>query len=335
MLNLNYNIIGSSNIGGVQPFRAGAVYSVRNDPFSASIVVAIPGNLFYDGDYENQFGMNYAWDDISAYIRGNGTPIGSNLTVSTTTTGSFAIISASTDTIKWPAGDARYDTSLMLDGTSSLTIQNTWGAKEGANLSFSASFVIESWIAWEQTASATYVGPTENDYSWTPDRYLVYKYDPANPATSQYLWNANWGGDTDPGIGSNIVSGSSRFVYDYTTPPLNYENYLYSTSSLNITPLQWIHYAVSYTSKSLIDGFFDRYLRIYINGQCKNEYKVGISENLNQDTTELLQLFGAIDPPDVYKGSKAYFQDFRMYNGTNKDYTGSLIPLPESMVVWD
>ena len=80
MLNLNYNIIGSVNIGGAQPFRAGAVYSVRNDIYSSSIVVAIPGNLFRDGDYQNQFGMVNSWDDISAYVKAgpNGAPIGSN-----------------------------------------------------------------------------------------------------------------------------------------------------------------------------------------------------------------------------------------------------------------
>jgi hypothetical protein len=29
----------------------------------------------------------------------------------------------------------------------------------------------------------------------------------------------------------------------------------------------------------------------------------------------------------------AYFQDFRMYNGTNKNYTGSQFQVPPSMVI--
>jgi hypothetical protein len=36
----------------------------------------------------------------------------------------------------------------------------------------------------------------------------------------------------------------------------------------------------------------------------------------------------------VNNASAVYFQDFRMYNGTDKNYTGSIIPLPESIVTW-
>jgi hypothetical protein len=42
---------------------------------------------------------------------------------------------------------------------------------------------------------------------------------------------------------------------------------------------------------------------------------------------------GAVDPIfGAYNNSLMHFQDFRLYNGTNKNYTGATIPLPDSMV---
>jgi hypothetical protein len=41
-------------------------FSFRNDPFSASLVFATPGNLFTD------FAMDYDWSDVSANIKGTG-----------------------------------------------------------------------------------------------------------------------------------------------------------------------------------------------------------------------------------------------------------------------
>jgi hypothetical protein len=331
MLNLNYNIIGSVNVGGAQPFRAGALFSVRNDIYSSSIVVAIPGNLFRDGDYETQFGMTNPWDDMSAYVRGNGSPIGSNLTVEILTSGS-GILQPTSSLIKWAGGDTKYNTSLYVNSTSSLRALNTWPQFEGANLSYSSqSFVIETWAAWEVTASLSPSGAPGN-YIYSPNRLFAYKYDPGEPGSSAYFWETTWGGDIDePGIGVLLISGSTRFVSDSGGG----EYYAYGTSSVAITPYQFNHYAVSYTRTDAIDPQYDYYLRLYINGVCQAEYDVE-GQNINQDTTELLQIFGALDSGgDVYPGrGAAYFQDFRMYNGTNKNYTGSIIPLPESMVLW-
>jgi hypothetical protein len=73
---------------------------------------------------------------------------------------------------------------------------------------------------------------------------------------------------------------------------------------------------------------------MYINGILVGRYKVTTGD-INQDTTELLQVFGAIDAPgDIYSQTPGYFTDFRLYNGSNKNYTGSIIPLPESMITW-
>ena len=297
----------------------GAVFSVRNDPYSASIVVAIPGNLFFTGDYQNQFGMTTPFDDISAYVKGGGNPIGNNLTTATITTGSF-VATPTGSLIKW--AEQHYDTSLYFSGSASLSVTNTWSANEGANLTFTKDFTIETWAAWPVTASISGSAPL-----WTPNRYLAYKYDPAITATSQYIFEP-WGGDANNPGTARIISGSSRFVYDTSAGEF------YATSSFNnsINVNEFNHYAVSYT----VDG---RGIRLYINGALQGLYTVPAGD-MNQDTTELLQMFGAVDTSvpaeqDVTSGTAGYFTDFRMYNGSNKNYTASLIPLPESMVVWN
>lgn len=322
MLNLNYNIIGSLNQRGVD--RQGAIFSVRPDPYSASLVVAIPGNLFFDGDYTNQFGMTTAFDDISAYVKGNGAPVGSNLTTQILSTGSY-IASASNQAIKW--ADQHYNTSIYFAGTSSLAVTNTWAAKQGANLTFEKDFVIETWAQWPVTASVS-------ASTWTPDRVFAYKYDPAGPLTAAYKYEP-WGGDANEGGAVTYVSGSSRFVYDIA----NGTEYLATGSqSFTIQPNQFYHYAVAYTATSSIDAFYNRTLRMYINGELISTFKPTAAD-INQDTTELLQMFGVVDTSvpaeqNADAGTPGWFTDFRLYNGSNKNYTGSIIPLPESMVTW-
>jgi hypothetical protein len=321
MLNLNYNIIGSN-----QKFvdRQGAIFSIRPDAYSASIVVAIPGNLFFDGDYTNQFGMISAFDDISAYVKGNGTPIGSNLTTAILSTGSY-VAQASNQAIKW--AEQHYDTSLYFSGTSSLSITNTWAAKQGANLTFQKDFVIETWVQWPVTASIS-------ASSWTPNRNFAYKYDPAGPLTAAYKYEP-WGGDANPTGTARYISGSSRFVYDV---PTGDEFIATGSQNYTIQPNQFYHYAVAYTATSSIDAFYNRTLRMYINGELVSTFQPTAAD-INQDTTELLQMFGAVDTSvpaqqSTESGTAGWFTDFRLYNGTNKNYTGSIIPLPQSIVTW-
>lgn len=323
MLNLNYNIIGSSGISGNgNVFRAGAVYSVRNDPFSASIVVAIPCSLFFDGDYQNQFGMTTAFDDISAYVKGNGVPNGSNLTTAILSTGSYQAV-ATGSLIKW--ADQHYNTSLYFSGSSSLSVTNTWSANQGANLTFTKDFTIETWAAWDVTASISSSVPF-----WTPDRYLAYKYDPTVLSTSQYLFQP-WGGNANEGGGTRNVSGSLRFVYD-VAPGTEYKVTASFNNTINIG--QFNHYAVSYTVVDPNDPGIARKLRLYVNGALQGEFTVPAGD-INQDTAELLQMFGAVDTGgDIQSSPAGYFTDFRLYNGSNKNYTGSIIPTVQSIVSW-
>lgn len=324
MLNLNYNIIGS--IGPIVD-RQGAIFSVRNDPFSSSIVLAVPGNLFRDGDYTNQFGMQNAWDDISAYVRGgtNNAPIGNNveILISSSLNPNSSSFSLSTEIVKWTSN--KYDTSINMSGVNSLVANETWASGSGTNISYNSDFLIETWILFPNTASATTA-------SFQPDRILAWKYDPSSPGGSSYLWKMR-GGDIDTGPGVTIVSGSQEWVYDFG---LN-EYYIFPTGSFNITPYQWNHMAISYTLGFLGPGLEERTLKMYWNGVKVRQEVIPPGIDINQDLAELLQFGGAVDSSFVengYSGSAIYLQDFRFYNGTDKNYTGSIIPLPESIVVY-
>lgn len=330
MLNLNYNIIGSI---GPRVERQGVTYQVRVDPFSSSLVLAMPGNLFVDGDYQNQFGMTNPWDDISAYVKAgpNNNPVGTNLPiiVSQSLTGA-SYINTSSFTL-FGGGNSRYNESIYMNGANSLVVNQTWAATEGANLTFDKSFVFETYAAFIDTESAT-------TSSFSPNRIFSWKYNPGYPDSASYFWYGNWGGDIDTGGGIQLVSGSTNFVYDYTQPPIpTTEANAWGITGSIITPLQWRHYAVSYTTQSYTQYDATKKLRVYIDGNLQGVYSIPDNREFNLDTNELLQVMGSVDASwteGAYSGSAVYWQDFKLYNGTDKNYTGSIIPLPESMVAW-
>ena len=69
MYNLNYNV---TNCRLNRPVGRPFIPTWRNDPYSASIVLAIPGAIFKNG-YVNVFNQVTPYDDISAYIKSGST----------------------------------------------------------------------------------------------------------------------------------------------------------------------------------------------------------------------------------------------------------------------
>lgn len=317
MLNLNYNIIGSIK----QEFKATNQYQIRPDPYSASIVLAIPGNLFKNGLEQNQFGMSNAWDDISAYVRGGGSKVGDNIEIllSSSLNPASSSFYTTSSYVKFDNPQDRYEESLYIAGEASLVANKIWTSGEGANLTFANSFVIETYAGFAVTAS--YDPATTN---FQPNRIIAYKYDPGDPSGSQYLFET-WGGNN----GASIVSGSSVFYVDYNGPVGVSELGIFGDFSNPVGNYSWNHYAVSYESAS-------RKLYSFINGVEQKEYVVPNDIEIVTDTAELLQIFGAVDAQwtqGSYSGSQAVFQDFRMYNGTNKGYVDAFTP-PPSIVTW-
>jgi hypothetical protein len=318
MLNLNYNIIGSIK----QEFKATNQYQIRTDPYSASIVLAIPGNLFKNGLDQNQFDMQNSFDDISAYVRGNGSKDGDNLQIllSSSLNPNSASFYATSSYVKFSSPQDRYEESLYFAGESSLVVNKIWPSKQGGNLSFSSSFVIETYAGFIATAS--YDPATTN---FQPNRIFAYKYDPGDPSSSQYFFET-WGGNN----GASTVSGSLAFYYDFDGPIGPSEGAILGNFSNPTGNYTWNHYAVSYESNS-------RKLYSFINGVAQKEVSIPSDIEFINDTAELLQVFGAVDAQwaqGSYSGSQAVFQDFRMYNGTNKGYTLEGFVPPPSIVRW-
>jgi len=329
MLNLNYNIIGAN-----QPFvdRGPVNYLIRTDIYSSSLVVAMPGCILRDSEGGAQFNMTNPWDDISGWVVADNKvtpPSGSSLVIqySSSLSASRASNFVSQSTV-FPANLGNYPGALTLSGENSLVAIKNWPKTQGANLDFTSSFVIESYVAWNDNLASS------------PFRFFVWKYDPNIPASSQYVWEGNF----VPGPPDPPRSGSGRFSYTVASSsigPVPKEVELAPTSSFNIVSGNWVHYAVVYTSGSENFGpgtDTSRQLKYYINGQLRARRTIPTSDIFNTDVEEYLQIMGAVDASafeGAYSGSMVAFNDFRLYNGTDKNYTGSQFTPPPSMVVWE
>jgi hypothetical protein len=341
MLNLNLNIIGA-----LQPriYRPSLTYTVRNDAFKDSIVVAMPGSLFYGNDLTGNysvpaFDMTNPWDDISAWVRAGyfaTTPIGENLPVVYTATGSispFVSSSVSQSSLTpFPFNSASsengwgYNGSTAISGAASFVVDKLWDTPiSGANISFSSSFVMEMYAAYDVTAS--YTPPEPGDLCCPivyPSRQAAWKYD-----QDGWIWDSNYNGNTQPyPTWLPAYTGSNRFIYESAQgePVSEYTIAGDTNKPSAVVPYVWKHYALSYTLE-------DRTVRMYVDGALIATSSIPSDRGLISNPLEKLQVMGAVDDRfGGYNNSLTHFQDFRLYNGTNKNYTGSVISLPDSMV---
>jgi hypothetical protein len=295
------------------------LYEIRNDEFKDNIFLAIPGTLFLRAlETASQFGMTNYWDDISAYVRSGNTFIPSGSNVELKYSASLILSSSNTFTSSTAYPTENYAGSTRLSGANAFYVTQSYAAKQGPNLTFTSSFAIETWAAWEITGSSIIVSGLDG---WLPNRQFVWKYRPQSPENSSYFWDGNWN-DADPPI-----TGSQRWVYE---PTPGFETTVQGVTASAIIPYEFAHYAVSYTAPT-------RTMRWYKNQALLLQYSVPAGEDLNQALNEPLQIMGSLDNgagvyPEFGSGSAVSFNDFRLYNGTNKNYTGSIIPTPLSIV---
>jgi hypothetical protein len=91
-----------------------------------------------------------------------------------------------------------------------------------------------------------------------------------------------------------------------------------------IVSQEWMHLTLTYNGSKA---------KMYVDGALITTSSIPSTRGLISDPSEKLQVMGAVDPVfGGYNNSLVHFQDFRLYNGTNKNYTGSFIALPDSMV---
>jgi hypothetical protein len=184
---------------------------------------------------------------------------------------------------------------------------------------------LETYAAYDITAS--YLPPPEGQFCCPtvyPSRTAAWKYNPDG-----WLWDSNFNGDTT-GYPTWLpaYTGSNRFIYEslQDAPFLEFTIAGDKNKPSAVVPYVWKHYALSYTLE-------DRTVRMYVDGALIATSSIPSTRGLISDPSEKLQVMGAVDPIfGAYNNSLMHFQDFRLYNGTNKNYTGATIPLPDSMV---
>jgi hypothetical protein len=323
MYNLNYNI---TNCRLNRPTGKPFVPDWRQDPYSASLVLAIPGAIFKNG-YVNVFNQVSPYDDIHAYIKSGSQydeltsqyyPVSGNHQLETT--GSLGIYTPSTTVNNFT--NVGYETSLLFSGSICLRVSKDVGVGNGVNLSTTKPFVIEGWAAMDVTSS---VGGNTG-------RIFAQKYISGNPATASFYSNINYAGVGGPPSYPD-VSGSILFVgSSYNNGNPNVETVCGPISSSLSTPTQFRHFAISNTPISGVNSI----IRTYVSGICQGQQTFNYDFDLNPQL--FVQLFGDegegyLNPASASQVAGGYFQDFRMYNGSNKNYTGSLIPIPQSMII--
>lgn len=328
MYNLNYNI---TNCRLNRPTGVPFIPTWRNDPYSASLVLAIPGAIFKNG-YVNVFNQVSPYDDISAFIKSGSTineltnqyyPVSGNHQIETT--GSLGFYEPSLVVNNFT--NEGYESSIMFSGSICLKVSKDIGLGNGTNLSVSKSFVIEGWGAFDVTSSFV----SKSDGSGNPtipskwgERIFAQQYRAGELFSGSYLTAVNLMTETAPGT-LPYQSGSMYFVNNYNTG----ETIIYPNSSSLGVPKQFRHFAYSYTAASSS-------LRMYIDGRLVGQGQ--LTNEFDYNPQLFLQLFGDegesyINAASASQLPAGYFQDFRMYNGTNKNYTGSLIPVPASMII--
>lgn len=349
MYNLNYNV---TNCRLERPAGRPFVPFGRPDPYSASLVVAIPGSIFKSG-YVNVFNQVNEFDDISGYLKGGAvfnedisqyTPAFSSystqLTQSIGVTGSYQPIELTS------FSQNGYSTSIFFTGSIAVKLSSDsalTSSKGGTNLGSGSNWCIETWAAFDVTSSIVSRSgayPTEKFFGG-PNRPLAQKYTEGLVESSSYLTYIGWAGKQNTGTEPNLISGSVVLYYDAPNlgivPNIPVEWFAAPTSMSYSTqqPLQWRHFAISYSTGSVprSKGTF----RFYVDGMLQTSASYDGNAGQIYNTPAATLLFGddgTFDPIVGNAGNNgAYFQDFRMYNGSNKNYTGSLIPIPQSMIV--
>lgn len=334
MLNLNYNTnLTTTTAGGAQ--RSPFFPYLAEDPYSASLVVAVPGQIFYNPNDRSPLfgaGTNPYYD--SAYlIRGTGTQV----PLSATGSNSSQIISISSS--PW-GNDYGYDSSMLIPIRAAINA----GTGSQFRITSSSNWVVEAWVSF----------PTASN-SQQPNHFLLNKVtnfgdrDNGNSysvsiVTTTKIANVNDGNYPSP-TGPYPISGGLCLQVFTSSIASNYGYFTYwpeAAVTQSYAKDGWYHFAVSMNVENRGNVNYAIY-RGFVNGNKIMEQYTGawgggspapIPQAAAGTNTPMLLMgnlfeqvqlqLNPIGTPDTWvTQSAAVFQDFRFYNGTNKNYTSS------------
>jgi len=318
MLNLNLNIIGAggrSNIGAgpnIGPTTttttttappttsttttAGPI-SLRTDPYSASLVYAVPGAQF-----GSTYGQQSFRSDISSYIRGTGTsftdaelPLTSS-GIPSFGTGSF---SASLQSLALWSG---YPSAIEISGSNgsgSLTIK---GNASSSQFEFrSADFTIETYINYQNAATGGYtlgnIGPSNINAA------MFWQYG------TGIGFNVNGVEAQNPGVRFVIITSTGSEIY-------------YDSANLPRQANQWYHFGCQREGSTFTSLWSGSAVQSFVFGGLL----------ATGSLSEPFYIMGT--GQDAVKCHR--YQDYRIYNGAAKYpgiTSGSTYTQPLSMVI--
>lgn len=301
--------------------RDGFAPYIYEDPYSASIVSAIPGAVFKQG-FTNLFGMDNIWDDISSYVRGTGVPIGSDRTITPSGSGTIVSVSAT------PWDIYGYPSSLLFSSNSLLNAGTDSGTFEGFNIpsaSYSPSGSNFNWVAecWVTVPiSSSFVLPNRSIVRKN-DSYGLNLFSGINNTANVWQNNAEtkYTGPLTASLTMDVGTLGSELIYQ--------ANATMGASGSNVmSAFQWHHIAFSseYSqcdptssvgTHTIYRGFFDgREIFAAPINMCG--FVERIPEYPTPQAANPALIFG-----DLFGDTPSLMQDFRFYKGTNKNYTAS------------
>jgi hypothetical protein len=260
------SVFTSTAFFNIQPASvAGPTFQFRNDPYSASLLIAMPMSQF------STLGMTSYRQDVSANIRGTGSNISLVPTGSVYASGSTATYS----TASWSSQG--YTTSgAIIRGASGAM----FGAPTTTTVNFASSnFVIECYLLIPnigEVFNSTVFGQNSGDY-------LLADLSTNGNSVRFYI-----GGSGGPV--SNTWSANTWYHVAYVRSGNNYYSYVNGTRKNN------------FSRAGAVPNSPDGFWRL-----------LGNAGNVNDSVSKTVQ-------------------DFRLYIGTDKGYTGATIVPPPSIV---
>jgi hypothetical protein len=259
------SIFSSTAFYNIQPVTAvGPTFAFRNDPFSSSLFLAVPGSQF------SSLGMSSPLQDVSALIKG----VGSNVSLISTGSGELY---ASSSVLNY-SGSNWADEGYTTAGVTAN--QKNLGALPWSSLNIgSSNFVVEGFIA-----------PILPDWASPPFQLHFFGAPAGVPLLMQWTFGTQL---------RYYINAGTAISFNLTDTLNNYYYFAFVRSGTTCN--------------------------IYVNGTRVTTASRG-GDLGSQNFCSILGFDGPND--DVGK----LFQDFRVYIGTDKGYTGATITVPSSIV---
>jgi hypothetical protein len=268
------SVFTATSFWNIQPVAiapAGPTYSVRTDPYSASLVIAQPFSNF------SELGMSAFTQSLDGLIR-TGNQANSYQVRATGSSAAYLYPSASTDTFSGSLWSTQ-------GYTSSMAIQNAQNAGTYVREIGSNSFVVEFFVN-VQAAS----------FGLPPFHGHIFGQNAGDALTLQY--------SSTPQFRFYVNA-----VNTWSTTP----NYNLGYSNVN-----WKHVAMVKSGTSVY---------VYVNGT-----RIGVGTRAATISSGQANQF-ILGTTSNNDGLFRLIQDYRVYVGTDKGYTGATITVPSSIVV--